>query len=568
MALRHVTPLTLRPAGISDALDGSTVFAGAMALLANLIPDPSTKNLWQCRPAAVRIIDFLTSGGPFSSGFSSGFQIGFSQNSGFISALQVDGSRAYGMVATDRNLGRDEPFIYDLVTNSFVLLGGTIDSVTTPLSPPTTGAWTPPTMSLVGTKLMVTHPGFTGVGGSFIGWFDLTNPAAPTWNAGNIGPGIVFTVAPTAVQQFGNRAYYAHNPSSGQPSLIFSDVLNATVVTNANQALTFGDTVPLNALGALPFKNITGGIVQSLVVFKANPASAASTMQMFSVTGDSAANNLAQNAFSVPTGTLAPNTVVSVPQGLMFIAPDGLRIIDASGQISDPIGYDGAGKALPFLFSVVPSRMCAACNGNVLRISVQDGSLVNSPNKEYWLDLVRKNWSGPHSFPASLIAPYGNTFIMSPIGVLASLWQSDVIQSSTSSFTENSVPLTWDWVTCMLPDTDQMAEYAMVESTIHMQLVGGLSPFTFFALDQNGNILDTVSVTTTGGATVWGGFTWGAAVWGGAQNALFPRRLPWTKPIEFRRLQIRGTGQSALGVRISTLHMRYQKLGYLQVDAA
>src|SRR6266568_1256771 len=180
MALRHVTPLTLRPAGISDALDGSTVFAGAMALLANLIPDPSTKNLWQCRPAAVRIIDFLTSGGPFSSGFSSGFQIGFSQNSGFISALQVDGSRAYGMVATDRNLGRDEPFIYDLVTNSFVLLGGTIDSVTTPLSPPTTGAWTPPTMSLVGTKLMVTHPGFTGVGGSFIGWFDLTNPAAPT----------------------------------------------------------------------------------------------------------------------------------------------------------------------------------------------------------------------------------------------------------------------------------------------------------------------------------------------------------------------------------------------------
>jgi hypothetical protein len=49
MSLRHATPLAFRPRGLSDALDGST-FQGAMASLGNLIPDPSTRNLCQCRP--------------------------------------------------------------------------------------------------------------------------------------------------------------------------------------------------------------------------------------------------------------------------------------------------------------------------------------------------------------------------------------------------------------------------------------------------------------------------------------------------------------------------------------
>ena len=70
------TPLVWAPAGVSDTLDASTSPPGAMASLQNLIPDPSTAQLWQCRPAAVIKTTFpgLIAGG-FSPGFSPGFAV-------------------------------------------------------------------------------------------------------------------------------------------------------------------------------------------------------------------------------------------------------------------------------------------------------------------------------------------------------------------------------------------------------------------------------------------------------------------------------------------------------------
>ena len=55
MSLRRSTPLVFHPLGISDASEGSQVFTGAMLVLQDLIPDPSTKGLWQCRPAAIQL---------------------------------------------------------------------------------------------------------------------------------------------------------------------------------------------------------------------------------------------------------------------------------------------------------------------------------------------------------------------------------------------------------------------------------------------------------------------------------------------------------------------------------
>jgi hypothetical protein len=198
-----------------------------------------------------------------------------------------------------------------------------------------------------------------------------------------------------------------------------------------------------------------------------------------------------------------------------------------------------------------------------LRISVQNGNAPGSPNQEYWYDFARGIWTGPHSFPPSLIQPYKNTFIMAPLGVPATLFQSDVVQSGTSTYVENSQQMTWNWSTAMLPDVDTMTENCVTESVLDLALSATIPSMAINALDQNGQILGSVAIASPGGATIWGAFTWGAAPWGGSPDALAPRQLPWAAPIVFTRLQLQATGQSSVGIKIGTLHMRYQILRYL-----
>lgn len=561
---RKSKPLTWRFAGVSDALDDSAEFSGAMASLSNLIPDPTTTKLWQCRPASIKLFDFnSTAGGPFSSGFSSGFQhTYFPGTAGFISVLDIVGDVVYGMMADAAIPAHDAPFAYNLATGTAVLVTGTINATTTPVSLATTGQWIPPQMALIGTKLMVTHAGFTGVGGNFVGWFDLTNPLVPVWNAGNLAGAVQFTVAPTGVVQFFNRAYYIHNAVI-QPAVIFSDVLNATNVTNANQVLTFGDQKKLTALGALPLNNQLGGIVQSVMVFKG-------VSNIYQITGDAALNNtygqtnptLSINSLNVATGTLAANSVCATPKGLAFIAPDGLRIIDFNATVSDPIGMDGKGVSVPFISTAVPSRMVAACNGNILRATTQNAAMSGSPSQEYWYDFARSIWTGPHTFPASLMETYNNTFIMTPVGINASLWQSDYVQSVTSTYVENGQQMTWTAATALLPDTDQITNNAMTEATMDFAIPSNIGSISISALDQAGAVMDTVSIASgAGGTSLWGAVIWGAFIWGGAgAPALAPYQLAWHRPIVFSRMSISMTGQSAPGVKLGALHMRYQTL--------
>ena len=545
MTLRRSQPVPFSPKGVSDTLDGTNVFPGAMASLQNLIPDPTTKNLWQCRPAAIELTDFAS--------FS---------NPNFISALIVIGTRAYGLIASDLNAGHDEPFAYDLATSTFIAISG-VTALNTPISPEATGEWTPPTMSLVGTKLVVTHPGFTGSGGYYFGWFDIADPNNLTWDAGNTATNGLPAV-PVAVKQFNGRAYFAVNPPTGQPALYFSDALVPTTITNANQILTFGDNVKLTAIGALPLSNQLGGMVQSLIVFKG-------ASNMFQVTGDAASTTapLTLNALNVATGTLAPNSITPTPKGLAFVAPDGLRLIDFNGMVSDPIGDAGSGITTPFIYAVAPSRIAAACNAKVFRVSVQNGFAAGSPVEEYWYDIPRACWSGPHTFPAALIQPYNGTFIMQAahgaarVGIEHKLYQSDAAQSSTSTYVENGNQMSFLWKTAMLPDQQQMAENAMIETTLNIAYAAG-SVFSIAAGDENGALFDTVILTAPAATTVWGGFTWGAALWQGASNALSPRQIDWTVPIVFRRVYISVTGNCAQGIRFGDMFMRYEILGYLQ----
>jgi hypothetical protein len=368
---------------------------------------------------------------------------------------------------------------------------------------------------------------------------------------------------PTSVANFNQRAYWMVNPVSGTtpPATIFSDVLVPRNVTNANQIVTYDDATPLTALGKLPLSNQLGGIIQALIVFKG-------VANMYQVTGDAALSNLARNALNVATGTLAPLSIAPTPKGLAFIAPDGLRIIDFNAQVSDPIGNDGMGKTLPFLYTITPSRTSAAANGTVYRVSVDDGSRIGSAQVEYWFDFARGGiWSGPHSFPFRVIKPYRNTFVGAPWAIGGSLWQSDYLQTSLSTFTENQVPLTFNWATAMLPDTDQMCENAMIETTVYLAMAAG-GNYLVQALNQDQSVLTFANVSNPVAPVIWGQFTWGQALWGGASASLFPRRVAWPIPVVFRRLQISVNGASAQQVRVGTLHMKYEQLGYLQQGLA
>jgi hypothetical protein len=468
--------------------------------------------------------------------------------SGFISDYKVIGDVVYGMVAGGRGL--DLPFTFNLQTSILTLPTG-VTSADVPASPPTSGAWTPPTMDLIGSKLIVTHPGFSGAGGVFFGWFDISTPSSPTWHAGNLTGLISFTTVPSAVAQFGNRAYFITN-SPAQPSVVFSDVLNAINVTNANQALTFNDNQTLTALGGLALFNQLGGIIQSLMVFKGST-------NIYQITGDAATANLTVNTLNITTGTLAPWSIAPTPKGLAFMAPDGIRIIDFDARISDPIGMDGNGITSPFSLSVVPSRVSATCNGSVYRITTQNGAQSGTPTQEFWYDFSRQTWSGPHTSTQVKAQPWRGTFIIAPTWQAGALFQSDPIQSLTSGFTENGTQLAWFWQTPLLPDTEEITNNAMTEATLDLAFAAG-GAATIRVADQNSTVIDTVMLTAPGTPTVWGGFTWGSAVWGGASTQLAPRQLQWHFPIVFARASLQATGLSAQAVRIGALHMRYQQL--------
>lgn len=533
--LRRGTPIFWSPVGLSDTLDSTVVFNGAMSLLQNLIPDPTTTNIWTPRPASLKQTAF--------AGFTT---------PGFISGFIVIGTRAYGMIATGLTAGYDQPFCFDLVAQAFVTITGVTGS-NVPLSPATTGAWTPPTFALVGVKLVVTHPGFDGIT-NFFGHLDISNPASLAWGAGNTATNALPSV-PVAVAQFFDRAYYLCNPVGTTPGALATDVLDPLTRTNGTYALTFGDIEPLTALAGLPLSNQLGGIVQSLIVFKG-------TSNMYQITGDFILNNTTVNALNVATGTAAPRSICPTPVGLMFMAPDGIRVIGFDASVSPPIGAAGAGVVQPFTNAVVPSRVAAACNASVLRVSVQNGVANGSPMQEYWYDVVRKVWSGPHTFPASCIGVYAGQFIIAPSGVTASLWSTTSSPISTSTYVENGAQLQWAYRTALLPDRKNLNQCVMSRTSLYLG-AGLLTGSVFVAAeDQSQNVIESVTLNFDSSLSTWDAFTWGEALWGGVATPLAANDISWPDQINFDRVALYVTGASAAGLRVGALDMLYQPLKY------
>jgi hypothetical protein len=478
--IRDAIPLTFRATSLSDAVDATNAFPGAMLLLQNLVPNPTTRSQFVPRPASTQVTNF--------PGFTTPSQG---------EALIVIGTRAYGMIKSARNSGKSEPFCYDLVGAAFVSIGN-VTNANSPTAQATSGDWTPSTMAMIANRIMITHPGYDGTT-YFVGWIDMRNftltttgdthtsttldniastagvlvgdhvtgtniaantyvtaiasatavtlsvaatgtssggtvtftsgtTAAPIYGAGQTtGHGL--TAVPVAVFNFNGRAYYA--VANG---VQLSDSLVPTNITNASQALTLGDNVPVNALGGLPLSNqVVGGTLQALIAFKQDSG-------YWQITGDPATTNLAANTVAGAVGTQAPNTVIATPMGLGYMAPDGLRIIGVDGQSSDPLGVYGDGVSLPFINAVNPTRMCAAYDQNLIRISVQNGYKNGQPVEEYWFNLTLKQWSGPHTFPAGLISAYHagiNDFILFASGINGKLWSSKTQPDASATYTEN-----------------------------------------------------------------------------------------------------------------------------------
>jgi hypothetical protein len=688
---RRARPVRFSPKGCSDAVDGSNAFPGAMAQLANLVPDPAMAGSFVPRPGAYQNIIFAT--------------LGFT-SPGFISSELVIGNLCYGTIASARNQGQDEPFCVNLVARTALTVLG-ITNANTPTSPAAAGAWTPPIIAQVGSRVVMTHPGFPG-GPIKFGWFDVSgftetvtadltsgsavvsgNPfvdgvqpgmtvtggglpagttvvsttnfvlteaatidgttvnvtglastsgvaigqevggegiavgttvasvglnsvtlslvtlaagttkitfsgstitmsaaapasgsfsltiaggtmAAPLWGAGDtdINP---LPSAPVGVAQFNGRAYFA----LGLDGVVFSDSGFASRVSNNPfvQALTTDDGLAVTAVAPLMLSSplVTTGIVQALLVFEG-------VSKIQQITGDPDTANLSMNALPVATGTAAPLTITPCELGTAFVSPEGLRIVQFNGTISDPIGDAGSGVTLPFVYSAVPSRMCAAATAHTIRISTQNGAppapgmppLQTPPQQEWWWDIGRKVWTGPMSFPASMIQPWPgelaeNTFVMVPIAVPATLWVSDSVPYPTSIYVENGRQLSWKYQPTPLPDNGEMAMNSLVDMAISAQFLN-FNSITATAADIDGTFLDTTSLPAGGQASTY--FNQATGEWMAPESTQnignnfqqFP--VYWHRPIVFKQLNLSIAGQSHFGTRIANLNMRYQITGY------
>jgi hypothetical protein len=664
MPLRNARPITFRPQGVSDAVDGSSAFPGALTSAADLIPAMHTKNVFVPRPAAFSYIDF----GRKVTG----------------EELLVIGDKIYGIVTSARFPGYSEPFAYNIKSASFIPISG-VNEHNVPKSAPATGDWTPPTSTPLGAYILFTHPAGFALPNAF-GWLDMTGmndsatgstgysqepalwgagvwgtsewvvlqpsgglmvvnlskdvnqagwrpglmisdsagvippetriadvsvdglavkltksatsavandtftvlggtPDAPLWAAGNTAIHPLVGV-PVAVAQFNGRAWYAVGSAT-----VFSDALDPLMQTN-EQVLTYDNGIDVTAFGTIPFQTTAGGIIQSLLAFQEDTA-------IQQISGDQATQNLAKNLLS-QIGTLAPNAIISTPIGVIFIAPDGVRIISQTGQVSDPIGANGDGVALPMINSVYPSRMAASYNEDAYRVSItynktESGSPTSAiMSAEFWFHLKSKMWSGPHSFPAALIAPLdqGATrhgHVLFPLGPsFTGIWFSNTRPLIDARYTENGAPMNWVYETTLLPDTESMFMNAVNETTVMLSLAPtGMASVVF--KDDDGVLLDQVMLSGfparpgVWGAAVWGEARWGgppaspaywgSAIWGtsvwgdGIGAAIITQRLvAWDHELVFKQGQLVVSGQSAPQVAIGNVRLRYQQTGYTITD--
>ena len=527
MPIRNSHPVSFFAQGLSDAFDQQSAFPGACASLANFIFDRSTRGSVIARPG-------VTSASTFP---------GFSGLVGAISVMLAVGTRIYGMLVTTRNPGFDEPFVYETSNNTFITVSNVLAG-NVPAAQGLTGAWTPPTIDVIGTKVVVTHPGFSGA--NVIGWFDISTPATPSWNAGNTAVNALPS-KPQWVAQFFNRAYFGIGNA-----VYFTDSLNAVSISNANFAgvLTLGDTSSTVGASGLAFSTSSAGILSSLVVFKPN--------SIYQISGDitgTGSTALSLNTMSANIGSSSPRTFASTPQGIYFIASDGPRLIDLRGQLQylkrdDSVTPD---VVAPFTNGTTLSRACGSYNNGIYRVCLD--TVVNNggiggptavPAADFWYDALFLRWTGIHTFGYHCIVPVGGSFYVASNAATGILFKSDVVPTASSVFSDNSIATTCTMKSSLLTDPELMAVLCVVETTLEISRLAPSALYTVTAIDDLNNTIDSVNVAYVG-----------TPIFGVNHAAT----VPWSKPIVFKKLFVQVSAAGALGTAMRELKLRFQKLG-------
>lgn len=521
------------PRSVVDALDGGEVPPGGMSVAQDLIFDPSNPGCLECRPAAIDTYDF--------SGIA---------GASVISAAYVVGDIVYGMIASTVTAGRDQPFAYNLATNMAVTVTGTQNNTTLPLTQSTSGDWTPPTMAMVGVLLYVTHPGFPGAAGAYFGWFDLTSPAAPVWHAGNVGTNPLIAV-PTSVGQFFNRAYFAVGNA-----MVYTDTLVNNAAT-ATQVLTIGDGSAITAQAPVPMGTSVQGIIQALIIFKGN--------YTVIISGDDTQGNLAVNIVSSTIGTFSPRSVANTSTGIMFAANDGIRTVTANSAGEGALGDPEPNLKNPFIFMLNRSRASGGFCNNIYRISCTNGQANGAPIQEYWYDMRNQGWTGPHTFTQSLACQYDNTFVCFANDDPATLFISDVVQSGTSTFTEETEAMSFSLITSPLADDGGLYEGSCVLSVIDLQYPNDGSVYNLLGIDVENGVQATANLTSPSVNTLWNHFNWGAGNWQAFSYGLDRYNIPWNNPLVFSRLVFAMNGPSSLGFKMGKVINGMQPRKYVRI---
>lgn len=480
--LRDTRVKRFSPAGVSDSQDATDEFPGACSTLTNLVPALSTKNIWVSRPAATLEIDF--SAWPPTT------------NPGIVSVFKVVANIVYGMCG-DLTAGVDKPFAYNLLTGAFLTVSVAGGSVFPPIITGLSTATILPTMDLIGVKLVITHPNYPLTSAGCKGTLDISTPTAPAYSTGDVTGALTFVALgaiPNWVVQFNQRAYYGVNAT--QPSMVASDVLTPGVVTNAGQALTFGNALRLVIAAPLGLSNQLGGIIQSLMVFQGFLG-----VNIQQVTGDFATTTWAVNTLNVATGVTSMRAVCSSPLGLAFMSPQGLRIIGQDGNVSDPIGSAGTGVVVPFtlLNGNTASRLLFALGSDAatIRVSMWDSASFTVP-VEYWYNLIRKVWSGPHKpITAFQYDVWDGAFltVANPFSTNTNgIYLSFTDPNSNTNYIENGATLTSSMISALLEDNGQMAESELAEMQV-VAAAGTAHALAVSLLDSAGNVINSTSVT-------------------------------------------------------------------------
>lgn len=530
-------PMRFTPRGLVDAYDATDKFPGACTSLANLIFDQSNPELVIARPGVVSLTSFPGFVAP-----------------AVVSVQVTIGTVVYGMIGSGLNSGKDQPFAYDIAAGAFIAVAG-ITNANSPTTQSASGPWTPPDMAAVGAYVIVTHPGFPG-GATKFGWFDLTIPAAPVWNAGDCTTNGLAAV-PVQVENFNNRAYFAV-----ANRVEYTDVLSLTR-TAGTQALTLGDQSAVVGLSGLPIQTTSSGVVQALLVFKA--------FQIWQVTGDPATvggSDLAENYLSLVMGCMSPRSISQSPLGTYFSSQAGPYLVDQFG-ILRPLVHGGQDLdpdiQAPFQNATEPSRIAAGYVSSMYRIAMDTIVAGQQVENDYWFDEHRRRWCGPHSFPYDCVSQYNGYAVLASNENPGKLFKSEIVPSLASLYTDDGVAITCNLTSSTFPKTGLMIVKQVVESTAELSSAGSPSTYSLTALDEQGNTLNNCAIPIQAAGALWGAGVWGAFNWASATNRPLTYTVPWSAPLVFKKMALQIITIAASALSLGTFYARYKDAGYTNV---